>query len=76
MHIRYEIDQDWSGDWAIFFRVLLSDDASKRQNLRDVMSKVMDGLSDRIDFPAIGLQPYFNFRSQSEQAKMLDPAWA
>jgi hypothetical protein len=28
-HIQYEIGQDWSGDWAVFFRVLLSDEASK-----------------------------------------------
>jgi hypothetical protein len=24
-HINYEIARDWSGEWAIFFRVLLSD---------------------------------------------------
>ena len=27
VHIRYEIGTDWSGDWAVFFRVLLSDEA-------------------------------------------------
>jgi len=27
--IRFDIGQDWSGQWAIFFRVLLSDDASE-----------------------------------------------
>jgi hypothetical protein len=28
--INYEIAQDWSGQWAIFFRVLLSDEAASR----------------------------------------------
>ncbi len=33
--INYTIAQDWSGDWAIFFRVLLGDDANAKR-LRDV----------------------------------------
>jgi hypothetical protein len=24
VHIRYDIGEDWSGDWAIFFRVVLA----------------------------------------------------
>jgi hypothetical protein len=34
VHIRYDIGQDWSGDWAIFFRVLLSDEASRTRLVR------------------------------------------
>jgi hypothetical protein len=52
----------------------LADDASTGQKLREVTSRVMDRLSE-IDFAGIGLQSYLNFRNQSEQAKMLDPAW-
>jgi hypothetical protein len=76
VHIRYDIGQDWSGDWAIFFRVLLSDEASKAHNLQDVTSQVEEQLYEKIDFRAIGLFAYFNYRNQSEQAKMLEPAWA
>jgi hypothetical protein len=39
-YVRYEITQDWSGEWAIFFRVLLSDEASGERNLCDVATKV------------------------------------
>ena len=75
IHIRYEIGQDWSGQWAIFFRVLLSDEASKKR-LREVATKVVWRLADRLDFPALELFPYHNFRSESEQAALREEAWA
>jgi hypothetical protein len=75
VYIRYEIGQDWSGDSAIFFRVLLSDDASKNR-LRDAASQVECRLAERLDFTSMGVFPYYNFRSESEQAAMREPAWA
>jgi hypothetical protein len=59
-HIRYDIAQDWSGDWAIFFRVVLSDEASKNR-LRELTSKVVSQLAARLDFSG-----NHNFRSVSE----------
>lgn len=75
VHIRYDIDRDWSGDWAIFFRVLLSDDASKNR-LSEVATQVVWHLSERLDSPSMGLFPYHNFRSESEQAALREAAWA
>lgn len=74
--INYEIAQDWSGQWAIFFRVLLSDEAAKRTHLRDVATRVVWRMSEKLDLPALGLFPYFDFRSQAEQALVNEPAWA
>jgi hypothetical protein len=74
--IRYEIAEDWSGQWAIFFRVLLSDEASTERNLREIAPKVVWLMSDKLDIPGLGLFPYFYFRSQSEQAEFNEPAWA
>jgi hypothetical protein len=74
-HIRYEIGKDWSGDWAIFFRVLLSDEASEKR-LREVATQVVGRLAERLDFPAMGVFPYHNFRSESEQALLREEAWA
>ena len=74
--INYEIAQDWSGDWAVFFRVLLSDEASERKKLRDITKRIMSRMTERLDLPELGLFPYFDFRSQSEQAKQEEPAWA
>src|SRR6266436_364005 len=75
VRIRYEIGEDWSGQWAIFFRVVLSDEAAKRR-LRDVATKVRWGLARHLDFPSIGVFPYHNFRSVSEQEALQEPAWA
>jgi hypothetical protein len=74
--IRFDIDQDWSGQWAIFFRVLLSDAASEPKNLREIAPRVVWRMSERLDLPGLGLFPYFNFRSEAEQALVKDLAWA
>jgi len=75
VRIRYDIGEDWSGQWAIFFRVVLTDDAAKR-HLRDVAAKVVWGLARQLDFPAMGVFPYHNFRAVSEQEALQEPAWA
>jgi hypothetical protein len=74
-HIRYDIAPDWSGQLAIFFKVLLSDEASDPSNLRDVATQVVWRMSEKLDLPGLGLFPYFDFRSQSEQAQYTEPAW-
>jgi len=76
VRIRYDIDQDWSGDWAVFFRVLLSDEAADERNIGAVARRVRHEISDRLDIPELGMLPHFNFRSESEQANRRDPAWA
>jgi len=73
-YIRYDIGQDWSGQWAVFFRVMLSHDAV-RNRLREVATRVVWRTSDRLDLPSLGLFPYFDFRSETEQAKLHEPAW-
>ena len=72
---RYEIAPDWSGQWAIFFRVLLADEASKDDHLREIVPRVVWRLSEQLDLPNLGLFPYFDFRSQSEQTQLDEPAW-
>ncbi len=74
-HIRYGIGQDWTGEWAVFFRVLLSDEASKGKRLREMAPRVVWQTTDKLDIPSLGLFPYFDFRSESEQEEMQDPAW-
>jgi hypothetical protein len=75
VHIRYDVDQDWSGDRAIFFRVILSDEASGTR-LREVAAKVVSRLAERLDFRSMGFFAYYNFRSVSEQAVLREEAWA
>ena len=75
-HIRYEFAQDWTGQWAVFFRVLLSDEASKRENLREIAPRVVWSMSEKLYVPDLGLFPHFYFRSESEQKQVNEPAWA
>lgn len=75
VRIRYDIGEDWSGQWAIFFRIVLTDEAARRR-LRDIATRVVRGLANRLDFPGMGVFPYHNFRSVSEQAKLQEEAWA
>ena len=56
--INYEIARDWSGEWAIFFKVLLSDEASDRNHLRLIATSVVSQVSDKLDIPSLGLFPY------------------
>lgn len=75
VRIRYNIGEDWSGQWAIFFRIVISDSAAKSR-LRRVAGKVIEHLAERLDFDEMGVFPYHNFRSASEQAALREHAWA
>ena len=75
VRIRYDIGEDWTGQWAIFFRIVLTDDAA-RKRLRELANKVVWELARQLDFPEMGVFPYHNFRSVSEQAELREEAWA
>jgi hypothetical protein len=71
VNLRYTFDDDWSGDPAIFFWITLSDDAARKAVLPQTSRRIMDFITKRLEPMAQwGLIPYFNFRSQSEQAKL------
>jgi hypothetical protein len=74
--IRYEFGEDWTGQPVIFFRVLLSDEAATRDNLRRIAPLVESRITDECYAFDLGLFPHFNFRSEEEQAKAHEPAWA
>lgn len=75
VRIRYEIGKDWSGDDAIFFRVLLRDSASKRSGLRAVARRASATITNEVQPGELGLQAYFNFRSESEQMALKEEGW-
>lgn len=76
VRIRYSFGDDWSGEEAVFFRVLLADSASERGRLRDTARKASMMITQEVQPDSLGLQSYFNFRSQSEQEQLGEPAWA
>jgi hypothetical protein len=73
--IRWEIERNWSGQWSIYFRIILSDDAGDSR-LRETATNVVWRLAERLNFLALGVTPYHNFRSVSEQAALREEAWA
>ncbi|HYL76346.1 MAG TPA: hypothetical protein VEU96_19195 [Bryobacteraceae bacterium] len=74
--IRYALTSDSTGSAAIFFRVLLSDRASRPDGLYErterITARILEMVRPRERF---GVEAYFNFRSESEQAKLQDAAW-
>ena len=74
VYIRHNIAQDWDGDWAVYFRVLLSDEVG-RARLHEVASKVESLLDQRLDPISMGLFSYHNFRTVSEQAVIREESW-
>lgn len=73
--IRYEIAPDWTGEWTIFFRVLISDEAARKRNRHDIVTRVRSRMSELI-VPELWVIPHFWFRSESDQKKLREPAWA
>jgi len=72
----YTFENDWSGDPAIFLWVILTDEASQPQNLRQAKTAFIATVNNHVDLPGEwGLIPYFNFRSRSEQAKLRDEVY-
>jgi len=67
---------DWSGDQAIYFWVVLTDEASKKENLKKSTDGFMNAISQQVDLlNDWGLIPYFHFRSESEQAALQDEVY-
>jgi hypothetical protein len=76
-HVAYSIGHDSTDDPAIFFRIVLTDAASREDGLADVTGRVASTLFDSIrPIENWGLTPYFSFRSFSEQRMLNDPEWS
>jgi hypothetical protein len=76
VRIRYEIMLNSTDQESIFFRVVLSDDASRDNRLREVTERVTARLEKAIPFDEFGLYLYPRYRSRSEQAELKEPSWA
>jgi len=76
VRIRYELGEDWKGDEALFFRVVLKDSVSDHAHLREVARRVADTVFREIRPDRLGLEAYYNFRSESEQSVLKEKEWA
>ena len=74
-YIRYSIDQDWTGEWAVFFRVVLSDEVASRTRRNEIISRLISRITDELDLPNLGMMPHFDLRTESEQAELKGKDW-
>ena len=75
VRIRASFETDWSGDAAIFFRIVLSDAASRQQGLAELTGDLSGRIFDDLQLANLDYVPYFNFRNESEQKQLKDPEW-
>ena len=76
VRIRYGLGDNWAGEASIFFRIILSNSASRETRLRGVTQRAARIIWEHVKPEQLGLQPYFNYRSVSEQAELRDEEWA
>ena len=69
------VAHDWSDDPAIYFLVVLSDEATSKDRLEAVTDRVRETLSNGHRLDSLDHISYFKFRGQSEQAKLQEKAW-
>ena len=77
VRVKFDVGADPSDEPAIHFRIVLTDSASREENLADVRERITRIFFDDLrPYENWGSRLYFSFRSQSEQSKRSDTAWA
>jgi hypothetical protein len=71
------LGDDWDGDSAVFFQVILADNAVPRPQLLAFTKQISWAIVREIrPLEEWGVIPYFDFLTESERAKMKEPSWA
>ena len=67
---------DWNGESAVFFQIVLADGTPRGQLLK-LTKEISQAIVRQVQpLEEWGVLPYFNFRTQSEQARVKEPALA
>jgi hypothetical protein len=67
----YTLGEDWSGEPAIFFTIVLSDRAARQDQLYKLTSEIQEMIVQHIEpLEQWGVLPYFSYRSEAEQAAL------
>ena len=77
VRIRFTLGEDWTGDPAVFFKIVVPDDVFTSGRISPVSLRISQAITLTVEpLEEWGVMPYFNYRSESGQAKMNEPAWA
>jgi hypothetical protein len=67
---------DWNGESAVFFQIVLAD-GTPRGQLLNLTKQISQSIVQQVQpLEEWGVLPYFNFRTQSEHARIKEPTWA
>jgi hypothetical protein len=70
------LGMDWNGESAVFFQVVLGD-GTPRSQLLDLTKQISRAIVQRVQpLEEWGVIPYFDFRTESEQARIKEVTWA
>ena len=68
---------DWNGESAVFLQVILADNSVPRSQLLAFTKQVSQAIIQQVrPLEEWGVLPYFNFLTQTEQARIKQPTWA
>jgi len=67
---------DWNGEPAVFFLIVLADGTPRGQLLNFTRQISQDIVRQVQPLEEWGVLPYFNYRTQSEHARVKEPVWA
>jgi hypothetical protein len=78
VRVRWNFGNDWSGDPALYFRVVLADSvAVDRQTFLDTAERVRASFFEQLQpLENWGLFPHVRFRSNAENAQVSDQKWS
>jgi hypothetical protein len=65
------LGNDWAGEPAVYFQIIIADNAVPRQNLLAFTKDISHAIVHRIrPLEEWGVLPYFNFLTQSDASRM------
>lgn len=74
---RYNSGEDWAGDPAIYFRIVLADETTRDGSFSRVARRIRQAITNELrpqeDW---NLLPYCSFRSVADEAVDPDPLWS
>jgi len=73
--IRYSFGEDHLDAPAVFFRIVVRDEARPITHLMDLAQRISITLMNEARTDENDLHAYFRYRSVSEQQQLRDPAW-
>lgn len=76
LSITPSLGSDWNGESAVFFQIVLAD-GTPRGQLLNLTRQISQSIVHQVQpLEEWGVLPYFNFRTQSEEARVREPVWA